>query len=1032
MVIRGDNKIMCITRHRIPKRALVTLSGIMIIFWMILSPQALANDCGWPLGEAQAVLSAWQGTIGAFHSDLTGENAVSYRDLISSWGTPVNVNDPASKLPHALDAFIEAVNGYPGTTAREEELIDAISEIATAEMLLGTEDFIEVLDQEHIFSIDLNNPIGSPNPIDEEILLLEGPSTVPILNDPLYGHFPQGRRDCIGHYKKAVNVFLQGFSTEAGYAAFANQDFSSLGDEPDDESDDETPAEKSLKAMGLFCRASARKARASMELVDRQYRRDYDRNNPAAPVDAKHTVLVAGQAAYLETIMIAAVMPEEGLGKLVDSKDFQIIGGNLLEMEKVNDSLSRGLNPFGYEKNYVPFKFDPDIAQTIKCRNNYEQMNHYLEDDIANAISSINEARADKDYMRDRLREIERNYNQFQQMVQNQTNQDEGVRAQFRRELAEILGYGSTDDGLDNDQDGTLNNPEENGEPDQVSYFSNDGEIGRLVIEINKAKLKVDRIDQEMDNIQSLVNIKLELLAKLLKINADQIKERTGIIGEITDDKVAIIKETGEEMASLAEEEAAAKAEDAENKGFVDNISKIVTGIGLVVATVYTGGATAPALAAISKGWAITSGITQGSAGAACGIADLFDAQKDGDLCRKLGDIQARRERAAALEKADLTIKEGELQIRLSELDARVYNDRTNAEFEADIKSLLLERELLTIDLLIAEEDVRQHTMRLSSAIKRALRLLADRDEFEQRARETTELQKFYQDPAARILEDQLIMEAAEDFRLAAKMVYLTGKAMEYEINEYFPRLDDVFKMRTAEKLSDLKKDLWQKYWYTPDIHNDTPTTRTLSLRSDLLGLPSAGDTEADTKFRKFIEQNITIYGDLVIKFDTYLTVGRYDDPWLPPINFFGQPSVRYNDYFPWDHWNEKIESIRVNVNGMRNVGYDGASASLTHYGTSFIRSRNAELDEFGYIIKDDVKPWDLEPRTTGSFIASVDGHINYPEYYYYNDQLVARSVATSDWRLRIQGHGLAYVEDLLAITDIEIIIRSKGYPIQY
>jgi hypothetical protein len=298
---------------------------------------------------------------------------------------------------------------------------------------------------------------------------------------------------------------------------------------------------------------------------------------------------------------------------------------------------------------------------------------------------------------------------------------------------------------------------------------------------------------------------------------------------------------------------------------------------------------------------------------------------------------------------------------------------------------------------------------------------------------QTEELQKFFQDPSVRVLEDQLIMEAAEDFYLAAEMVYLTGKAMEYEINEDFPRLDDIFTIRTVDELEKLQQDMWDKYWNTPGIHNDSTTPRTLSLRRDLLGLPPASvdDLEADTKFREFLEQHITPYGDLAIKFDTYLTVGRYDDPLLPLLNFFGQPSVRYNDYFPWNHWNEKIENIRVNVNGMQNVGVDGVDAILTHYGTSYVRSRYAEIDEYGYITRDDVKPWNLEPRTSGSFIASVDGTLYHPEEYYYNDQLVARSVATSDWRLKIQGRGLAYVEDLLAISDIEIIINSKGYPIQ-
>lgn len=1022
------------TRRRcIAWRILMTLFVFMTpLCWLVLS-EALANDdCGWTLTNAQDTLDDWQVTVGGFHSDLVGENAVSYRDLIKSWGSPDDDNDPAKKLGIcALNTFVREINAFPGVKARETELIDSVFEIARSEMLLGTEDFIEVLDQEHISPKDPVHPIASPNAIDEEIMLLEGPATNPI-HDPddqdkphdLYGNFPQGRRNCIGHYKEAVNVFLKGLSTEAGCAAFANQDFSNSNDEL---------ANKSLRAMGLFCRASARKSRAYKELADRQFARDYDRNNQEAPIDAKNTSLLAGQAAYLEAVTIAAVMPEEGIGSLVNSKDFQLISGNILEVENVHSYVTRGSNPFGYKNHYVSFRFDPDIAQTHGHRNNYEQMNYYLTHDrnyVGVAETSINNAcGGDSPYMRDRVRGIEKEYNGFQQMVQNETNQTEGVRAQKRLELVYILGYGNCHDGLDNDQDGLvddcgeeLENLGEYREPDQVSCFTNDGEIGQLVCEIKKAKLRIDRIDQDMEIVDSTVKIKSELLARLITINNDQIRERTGIIKEITNEKVKIIKDTGEEMASYAEEEARARAEAAERKGLLNGITGIVSGIAAVGATIATGGAAAPALAAMYNG-----------VGAATpGIGAWIDSPKDADLSRNLGSIQARRERAAAFGRAEIVLQEGDLQIRLSELDAEVYKKRTNAEFEADILTLLLQKELLTIDMLIAEEDVKQVTMRLSAALKRALRLLQDREEFEQRVAQTEELQKFFMDPSARVLEDQLIMKAAEDFRLAAEMVYLTGKAMEYEINDDFPRLDNVFKMRRIDELRGLQQALWDKYYNTPDIWNDEPTPRTLSLRRDLLGLPLAGfDPEADSRFKVFMEQHITQQGDFYIKFDTYLTVGRYDDPWLPPLNFFGQPSVRYNDNFPQDHWNEKIETIRVNINGMQNFDENGVSTSLTHYGISYIRSVDAEIDEYAYIIRDDVKPWNLEARTTGSFVASVNGQLHYPEEYYYNDQLVARSVATSDWRLKIQGRGLANIEDLLTISDIEIIIMSRGYPIQ-
>ena len=61
---------------------------------------------------------------------------------------------------------------------------------------------------------------------------------------------------------------------------------------------------------------------------------------------------------------------------------------------------------------------------------------------------------------------FEKDYNQFQQMVQSEIHQNEGVRAQYRLELGDILGHGANDDGLDNDLDGIVDNQKEKYEAD--------------------------------------------------------------------------------------------------------------------------------------------------------------------------------------------------------------------------------------------------------------------------------------------------------------------------------------------------------------------------------------------------------------------------------------------------------------------------------------------------------------------------------------------------------------------------------------
>ena len=980
---------------------------MVLVFSMLSTPWILGDECNWTYQEAQQALTSWKNTIGGFHSKVEGSNPVSYREMIESWGSIANPSSPAYQLLCAFDTFVREVNAWPGDTSREENLLDCIYEIARSEVLLGTEDLIEVLDQEHLFAVDPSNPAAYPNPLEEEILFLKGPKTNPI-DSPIYGVFPQGRRDCIGHYSDATSIFLKAFSSSPILDIMASPDYSNTND---------LMTSKIIRSMGLLCRASARKVRSYAELAQRQYARDFDRNDPDAPQEARKTALISSQAAYLDAIVIAAVLPDEAIKSLTDTQDYQTIRGNILEMGKVYSNITRGLNPFGYHPYYVAFRFDPVVANSLGQRNNFEQMYYHLEGGggrnyLGEADNAIAQARGETNKsMRDRVREIERDYNQFQLMIQNQTNQDAGVRAQYRLELAGILGYGSSSDGLDNDQDKVIDNPEEDTEPDQISYLSNTGEIGQIVSEIKKSQLRAERIDQEMDNNQSMINIKMELLSRLLEINEKQIQQRTGIVSRITKEKMNIVTETGEILAKLAEEEARKQKETAKRKGWVKAIQGGIQG---GIAGGQAGG-----------GWGAIGGAVLG-----VGMSG-FDSYQDIKLMGNLGDIQARRERAKALEQSKLVYQDGEMQIQLSELDAQIYSDRTNAEFEAEIKSLILNSELMTIDMLMADEDLRQQTMRLSSAMKRAVRLLEDRKEFEQRVATTQQLMEFYQDPSSRVLEDQLILIASDEFQKAAEMVYLTGKAMEYQINDEYPRIDDVFRARTVTALQDIRKDLFDKYYNTPNIHIQSETTSTLSLRRDLLGLPF-NDSKANAKFLDFIKQNINSYGDLSINFNTYLTCGNFRDEFLPLLNFFGQPSTRYRDYFPYDRWNERIINIRVNLNGMSNVDENGVSAVLTQNGTSYIRSRHAQINELDQLVEDDVRAWNLEPRTTGSFIASVDGQYAANDPAYYNDQLVARSVAACDWRLTIKGRGLSNAGDFMTISDIEIIIRSSGYPLQW
>ena len=284
-----------------------------------------------------------------------------------------------------------------------------------------------------------------------------------------------------------------------------------------------------------------------------------------------------------------------------------------------------------------------------------------------------------------------------------------------------------------------------------------------------------------------------------------------------------------------------------------------------------------------------------------------------------------------------------------------------------------------------------------------------------------TLLYRDFQDPAARVLRNQLMETAHSLFEKTLDQTYRAGRALEYEINEQahfsgdpldelgdlYP-LDDTFFLGSAQSQMDIAYEDW---------HADNPSPQS---RTDIVYLSRA------LGFEDYYDPDL---GRTVTREEQFNAFVRGRDD-LDVLSLDFQTSLFLeNKFFNTNLFNDKIISIKMRVRGddlaLGDREPNMVDIRLKQAGTSFIRNGNSRIACGG---EDDLREYNLEP-----LVATVQSAVNEAAFPQTNRELATRSVAFTHWTLEIDTSlaGENQYLDLDNIDEIELVIEHEAYTLQ-
>ena len=427
-------------------------------------------------------------------------------------------------------------------------------------------------------------------------------------------------------------------------------------------------------------------------------------------------------------------------------------------------------------------------------------------------------------------------------------------------------------------------------------------DIWQQVQSIEAARLRILRNSTEISNLKQKVTIERNRRAAEAGINAAL---------------SASIISFGNQQASMTEEigriEAAQKAADALTELFeIENITKVITGVGVVNAA----------------------------------------AQAAGEIGK--ANLEASKERLAATQ--DAAIRDADDDILANNSDAL-------------IKTLLLEMNTLLIDSQEAALLLRQEAGRLTG-------LVCEKADLERRLSEVDDqlAARYFADPIHRLRALNQVELASISFRNARKWLFFAARALEYKWNTPVAlsandssdgrswRTDDLFKLRNADELDRFFIALKDWDLFTSGNRTFVPYDDWFSLREDYFGYdkdddldgtplfydvtnPATGlveNVDAVTAFRFELTRALADVdnngsNEIAIRFDT-LRRTEYDTA----AN--GGQGGFLSTFFTPSTYLDRIEGLRVFVRGPHQFlsGTDGDNTipvELSYLGTSVIRN---------------------------------------------------------------------------------------------
>ncbi len=405
--------------------------------------------------------------------------------------------------------------------------------------------------------------------------------------------------------------------------------------------------------------------------------------------------------------------------------------------------------------------------------------------------------------------------------------------------------------------------------------------------------------------------------------------------------------------------------------------------------------------------------------------------------------------------------KEGKLQALSQQLAyeerAKIQALRTEmneVNFQARIRSMWLEANIINLDIALAEANVEIEIDRLAGMMNQVHRLLTDAAELQSGL-----IDNYFADPIHLTRANKDLEAAESTFDRAQEWMFYAVQALEYKWQEPFVttsglKKDSLFALRNANSLKEFYAEMENFNEYRR-LHNFTIKTDSLSLKEDILGYydtirgeqqeyphpdPAIGAQQmlsGQAAFTAYLKHNLLDFGDeqwVNFSFSTLKPVAR--------SNFFKGPRILETDssscVFNGGNYNDKILDVGINILSSFGAFADSTIVELTYGGNSYFR---AQLDETAFDMLNAIDRFNiLESRFwnvsgantlnyTSSFTTSFDGAIRGAPagLVYSTGAFKERSVAASEWMLTIlSADQFGDLFDINSVEDIEIVVRHK------
>ena len=292
--------------------------------------------------------------------------------------------------------------------------------------------------------------------------------------------------------------------------------------------------------------------------------------------------------------------------------------------------------------------------------------------------------------------------------------------------------------------------------------------------------------------------------------------------------------------------------------------------------------------------------------------------------------------------------------------DAAISNVEKIAEYERHIlvvNDIIARESAKRLNLFKSREIVRQAAERYRAVLGKGLRLLDERQSFNKKIAAKTH-GKRYQDMAFRINRTEASQKYRAAFDMAAKYVYLSAKAYDYETNlsekhsaSALPMLSEIVRARSlgqffngqavvglgglADTLARLKAN-YSVLKTQMGMNNPQMETEPFSLRRELFRIKDDNDSGWQTELKKHTvedlwtevpefrthmrpfasemdsEQKRVKQPALVIPFSTNIISGQ---------NFFGRPLSGGDHAYDASQFSTRIQSVGIWMSGYKGLG---------------------------------------------------------------------------------------------------------------